>query len=339
MRSRLDIVSVYFKDAWTVFVVFQTYGMPLINVFLISSTYLMVIVAIVRYFAVASPFRGRSNSFIRRSGVASAAALCAVVFVTLPQFVHYRIDIIQFYDRNLFDVAIDNDTIIYGLVARFAEHHMEAIAYYNNRIQPILSSFLPCLLLIIFNIGLIFRLRRALEVRRNVCLGQQTNGGSNCRLSVTLVMMFTAHVLLVSPSDVIKYFEFYSIEQQFGDIIACILNLTQTCNFALNFLLYLSLNSSFRETIRSTMLRVFFCERRRFYCERRRQQRSISFSGRMFEMTQVRRSASTPRLNSCHTIRPNHLADVNSRLLVVSMCDLRLMRQNDLVDSYETVLD
>lgn len=223
--------------------------MPLINVFLISSTYLIIYTAAMRYFAVASPFRGRSNGFLRYSGQVSVFTVFLVTLMTLPQFFLHKI-VMETADTNQ---SIDTE-MFFTVAARFDDDSTEAISVYITRVVPVLSSFLPCLLLVIFNVGLICQLRRATNVRRNACLERQPthrSGHEECnrRLTVTLIVMISAHIILVLPSDVIKYFDIYEMTGSVGDIVACVLNLSQACNFALNFLLYISMNSTFRETL------------------------------------------------------------------------------------------
>jgi hypothetical protein len=267
--------------------------MPMINVFLVTSTYLIVLTALMRYLAVASPFTGRTNCFIRHSGSASICVCFAVFVMVLPQFFLYEVLPLQ---QGLHSSSITTNVtmskiiptaknsvltttsstilftsatpLFYTMEVRFAKKHTKRLGVYILRVQPVLFSFLPGLLLVFFNVGLIRCLRRAKEERRYVCIGQRigsgspTDGGVNgYRLSVTLVVMFITHIVLVIPSDVIKYFAPYDMPA--GDVIACALNLAQAVNFALNFLLYVSLNATFRDTFNSTARRLFGCEKRR----------------------------------------------------------------------------
>ena len=238
--------------------------MPLINVFLITSTYLAVLTAVIRFFAVAFPFRSRNNSCLKHSGFASLLVYCVVLILTAPQFVFYKIVIVKNITNNT-----THGAVIYSLKARFELQSTAIIASYINRIYPVLSSFLPCLILIIFNIGLIYQLHRAKMARRYVCVGQQITStsaasrGCSCRLTVTLILMFTAHIVFVAPSDVIKYFSFYDLGNHLGGIIACVLNLSQASIFALNFVLFISLNSSFRNTFCQMIVHLFRCKKTR----------------------------------------------------------------------------
>lgn len=252
--------------------------MPLINVFLVSSTYLIVLTALMRYLAVASPFTGRTNCFVRHSSTASLCVCCIVTLMVLPQFfVNNVVPATRVHSIS----NLTNETQIsvqYTMKFRFAYNQTLALGKYILHVQPVLFSFVPGFLLVLFNVGLIRCLRRAKEERRYVCVGQRVttsaaSGSTSCRLSVTLVVMFTAHVLLVVPSDVIKYFALYNLEA--ADFIACALNLAQAINFSFNFLLYISLNTAFRDAISTTFSRLFGCKKQRF---------SSSESGAMMQM-------------------------------------------------------
>lgn len=187
----------------------------------------------------------------------------------------------------------DKDEVMYGMQPLFAG--ADAIDFYLSRIMPVLTSFLPCTLLVIFNVGLIWRLRQAMRNRHQYLvtlrqtasgpggysrypgsvMGQghgqsgyggwsskastrSSSGGSNScsrRLTATLVLMFTAHVVLVAPSDVVKYYDaLYDLDDSIGDLVSCALNLSLACNFALNFLLFVALNSSFRATLATSLI-------------------------------------------------------------------------------------
>ena len=292
----------------------------MINVFLITSTYLVVLTAIIRYFAVASPFRGRNNNCVKYSGFVSGLVFCVVILTVLPQFLHSQI---------VPEITINSDNTTetsYTLRSRFNQQHTEVIHNYINRIYPLLSSFLPCTVLIFFNIGLIYQLQRANTARRYVCVGQQitANGGCSCRLTVTLILMFTAHVVLVAPSDVVKYFAFYQMDNQLGDIIACVLNLSQACNFALNFILFVSLNSSFRDTFCQMIAHLFGCKKRRHS--------SSTTSGvRALEIELLPSSLTT---TTCHFRKSRVTAVYQSVQLIdsqlqTSLADLQTFNQNE----------
>lgn len=280
-----------------------------------------------RYWAVASPFSGRSNCCIRRSGIVSACVFCLVTLMTLPQFVLY--DVVMLTDNSSTAPAMattavpvassnasfsagvasvaaavsraeerewrdgDEDEVMYAMQPLFAG--ADAIDFYLSRIMPVLTSFLPCTLLVIFNVGLIWRLRQAMRNRHQYLVtlrqtasapgghsrypgsvmeqgrGQSGYGGwsskasthtssvgsNSCsrRLTATLVLMFTAHVVLVAPSDVVKYYDaLYDLDNSVGDLVSCALNLSLACNFALNFLLFVALNSSFRATLATSLI-------------------------------------------------------------------------------------
>ena len=227
--------------------------MSIINVCLIGSTYLIVLTSIIRYIAIARPFRGRNNSCMRHSGLASLLVLIVVVIMVMPQFLFYKI-----VSMNV-PTGHTKSVHHFTLQVRFKQHRSELLASFINNIQPITSSFVPCLMLIVFNIGLIYQLQRAQisEVTRHVCVSQQLSSTSeerekkhNRRITVKLIFLFTSHIFLVMPSDIVKYFDFYQLPNQLGDIIACVLNLLQACSVALNFLIFVSLNSSFRYMLR-----------------------------------------------------------------------------------------
>lgn len=332
----------------------QAYGLPLINVFLVSSTYLIVLTAIMRYWVVASPFHGRSNNFMRHSGLVSACVFACAVLMTLPQFVLHRIDVLN--EELVDNYRLNTSETLYTFNPRFSQQQTNLIITYIVWIQPVLFSFAPGTCLTVFNTSLIYRLRRAREERQRVAsVGRQrqtrvgghsssSSSSSANRLNITLVLMFSAHVILVVPSDVIKYVDaLYEDDGEDrgggdGEFAACALNLTQACNFALNFVLYISLNSSFRDVIRTAVGRLLGCGLQPSYSASGGEGRRGFVAGGALRRVLRPLSSSTPQLHlyaagfpsappSRHPRPPDQLMSCSS-IHAVSMCDLRALRRD-----------
>ena len=228
-----------------------------------------------------SPFRGRSGNFHRYNGYLLSGLFVLAFFLHIPQLARNEIVSLPANSRLLFSLTgmeqyevstITNNTtsihtdnssnILYSVGARFQEYHMTWIQNYASYALPVVTSFLPCLLLIIFNVGLIYQLKLVQNERSQIYAqpGNSNVSGCNIRINVVLVIMICAYIVLVSPSDVMKYVEVYDVsDYQIDDIVTCSLNLAQTCNFALNFMLYISFNSKSCEMLLTFFLRFCCC--------------------------------------------------------------------------------
>ena len=120
---------------------------------------------------------------------------------------------------------------------------------YIRWVWPVLADFIPVCLLMFCNIRLIKELRRANTTRRRNCHGQPVRDSSH-RITLILVIIVLMLILLVSPSEILRYFNPYNLGKV-GYTMVNITNVMQACNFSMNFALYCVVNSHFRHTMAS----------------------------------------------------------------------------------------
>ena len=244
------------------------YGTAAINMFLMTSTWLVVTTAFTRLIGIS--FNSQTNVLYKHKFTAIFVIIfCALLSVPLCLYLeinHISLALPSLLSANNSTLSGDNLTLsthiifygnetarfmtLYGYYARYSNPIMNLFAVYINCVWPVLASFAPCFVLIVCNVLLIHRLRAAIWARRSLCLYlPKKRHNKESRLTFTLIIMFGAHVVLVLPSEVLKYYSPNRVWGETGHQVAAVTNFMQTCNFAGNFILYLITNFSFRKAI------------------------------------------------------------------------------------------
>ena len=255
------------------------YGTAAINLFLMTSTWLVVTTALIRLIGIM--FNFRSKVFFRHKLTAIFVIFfCALFSMPLCLYLeinHLSLALPPSLSATNLTLSSDNlpllsDTLngnetapfitLYGYCARYSNTTMNFFAVYVNCVWPVLASFAPCFVLIVCNVLLIHRLRAANWARRSICLYMPNRRiAKESRLTFTLIIMFMAHVILILPSEVLKYYSLNKVWSEIDHQIAAVTNFMQTCNFAGNFILYLITNFSFRKLIEQCLAST---EKRRY---------------------------------------------------------------------------
>ena len=233
------LVNMLLKSNNFFVIVSKIYGLALINLFLMTSTWLIAAMAISRYIVVVYPIHARSTLGIFRTTVMISSVYLFSTIITLPHFINYSVE-----------PCFDNNSIVwYQLRRTFDMTTTLLLRFYIRWLWPVVAEFLPLLILVFCNYRLIRELRHASKARRISCRGQRVRDPSQ-KVTLTLVIIVLMLLILVSPAEILKYSNPYL----WGDVgikLADIANLMQTVNFAFNFVLYCVLSPKFRETIKS----------------------------------------------------------------------------------------
>ena len=238
--------SAPFVPAPQVFIIFyKIYGSALLNMFLMSGTWLITSMAINRYIVVVYPFRARQVLGTRRTLLTIMGVYFTSSVITLPFFLHPGMEA----------CAITNEDLGYRFKYLWPNNVVADIKLYRQWIWPVIATFIPVLVLAFCNTRLIQELRNANQTRMRTCQGQQIKDSSR-KVTLTLVIIVLMLLFLVSPGEIIRYLDPYKKWGDAGYVVASVLNVMQALNFALNFVLYCLVNPTFRTTFRSIIL---FC--------------------------------------------------------------------------------
>jgi hypothetical protein len=122
------------------------------------------------------------------------------------------------------------------------------LTFYIKWIWPVFADFIPLLILVFCNTRLACELRQARIFRRNSC-HVRNNQERHDRVTLTLVIIVLMLLVFVSPSEIIRYVNPYGSWGYVGYIVASVTNVLQALNFAINFVLYCTVNRHFRQAM------------------------------------------------------------------------------------------
>lgn len=239
-----------------------------LNLFLFTSTWLIVLVSAERYLVVCHPFRSASMIHIRRTAVAYVTVFVVSLLVNLPLFLKFSIH------RVPCNVGC---ACYYPQPSFFFASHLFVQAH--KIVWFTIGTFLPLLLILTCN-G--FLVRELLRSRKAAAKEKRppdptSDESLTLRLTVTLTAIVVCFFVFVCPSIVLQFIRFHDyydiisgVSSRFtsetGYTQICfqmamsITNLTQALKFSSNFLLYCAINKTFRRTL-SGLLRCNCCRK------------------------------------------------------------------------------
>ena len=222
---------------------YRLYGVGLINLFLMTSTWLIVYMAISRYIVVVYPFQARWTLGYKKAMLAIAFVMVFSLACTIPFFIHVRVQQCMSLEQE----------VMYEYQSLWSSNIEASLQLYMRWVWPILADFIPLAVLAFLNWRLIRELRTATRRRRSTCRGQVVQESSQ-RVTLTLVVIVVMLLLFVSPSEILRYFNPYKSLGKAGHTISIITNICQTVNFAFNFVLYCAVSESFRITAKALVI-------------------------------------------------------------------------------------
>ncbi len=234
---------------------YQVYGTGVINTFILTSTWITVTMASMRYKGIchklttAEVFRPNCVRLIYFT------TTLACVLVNLPMFWQYKIT----------DFKMDGHVYYLIDIGDFALNSRKGYVFLWCR--AVAGIFSPALLLIYCNCSLIMALRRSKTIRNEGMVRSSVSRSHNriTRLLVVIVLLF---ILLVFPAELMDFCQAVLVTHPSATplflLLRCLANFLQVVNFSCNFLVYCALNVHFRNTIRElvTFKRTRFSIRR-----------------------------------------------------------------------------
>lgn len=324
MFTILPLEGVYNESSSVLY--YHWLGPNFITIFIVTSTWLIVVMAAERYLAVCHPFKARKFISLKRTRITILLVYSVCVMLTLPLF----------FENVIMETKCFNNTFLYKIERRV--EFGDEILPIRRMIWAVLFDFIPSAALLYFNVCLIWKIHKAKKMRREMAPGQNVgmviyrHGRDNtttmvnsdrdytqlqsmapnksntdtqqnnclpynittvnktphkahftCRISntklkkrhsesalnsvtATLVAVVVLFLILVSPSEVLK-FTYSKLNDgkagpnHTGKMITYVTNFMQALNFSINFVLYCAVNKSFRDTLASLFC---FCSIRNF---------------------------------------------------------------------------
>ena len=223
---------------------YQVYGTGVINTFILTSTWITVAMATMRYKGICHPL---STSKIYKSSCVKLIYFLTVVIcilINLPIFWQYKIT----------DFEIDGHVYCLIDIGDFALNSRKGYAFLWFR--AIVGIISPALLLLYCNCSLVLALRRSRSIRREgrVRSSVSRNHSRITRLLVVIVILF---ILLVFPAELMDFCLALIVtnpnKTYIFIMVRSIANFLQVVNFSCNFVVYCALNVHFRNTVKEVM--------------------------------------------------------------------------------------
>ena len=273
-KSFLPFEKIFNTDV-TFLLVYDTYGDAVINIFETSSTWLTVSMAFSRYMAICHPFKARM--FVGRTfaKVNVLIVFLASVAFNLPRFFSQKIGSVDCQEGyNKYFTVPD---LIYS--QKYAQIYIW--------LHFILCVVLPFILMAFCNFFLISEVRNAPKKIQRQTTREKKRNNSTYLLTLTLTLIVVIYILLVIPAELTNFVRhFIEIETNSVfhgyNISVAVLNTLKTLNFAVNFILYCSVNAQFRTIIRD------------LFCGRNKNQTDVNATLQQTEYSRISNAAEKP---------------------------------------------
>ncbi|KAK3085992.1 hypothetical protein FSP39_011816 [Pinctada imbricata] len=225
---------------------YNIYNTAVISIFILSSTLLTVLTALMRYLAICHPFRSRQLISVRNSVMAITIIAVISVAFNLPTFWRKKIEPVP--------CSTPMDTGVELVRTADGELFMNLrFVYAYKLLWAIFGNFIPLSILMYCNVRLIKALHQSKQLRLLHSRDNTSCLSAHRRINITLITIIIFFFFLVAPSEITK-FVFLIIKEQHRDfftyqMVSMVTNTLQCINFSVNFILYYVIIAPFRKTL------------------------------------------------------------------------------------------
>ena len=235
-------------------------GKPIVDTCSNTAIWLTLTFTIERYIGVCHPMKGRSWCTPERARYITIAVCLSAAIITFPEFFEYHVE-----------EAVDpatNLTVLNPAQTKFGSAHSYKWGY--SYINQALFTFLPLLLLIIFNSFLIRAVLTASKKRRAMTndIGvtndrQDRQNREQQKITIMLIGVVIVFLICQLPQAIMNlYVTYIQVTKSFTDrtiiivtILSNVFNLLVQINSSMNFILYSSLSLRFRRVFKRIFCR------------------------------------------------------------------------------------
>lgn len=228
------------------FTVYEAYFQ---NLFIKTSTGIIVIMTLYRHLAIAFPFSSKQYLTARNALFAVVACFTFWILFLLPLLWTWQID--EWYCPN-------GDPYYVLDIGPFEDN--ETMRKVLTHSWSVMGFIVPVCVLGYCNIRLILSLRNTMHGSGKSSVAQTTRQqhrmAAQRLMTITLITILASYFLLAFPSEGFAYFMDFTTEQQNNymlNIVQVTCNALQAINMSINFILYCVVNSNFRRTMQSML--------------------------------------------------------------------------------------
>ena len=251
----VTLFSTYYSDDSMIFtesnptLFFTLYGDYFQNLFIKTSTWITVVMAIYRHYVAVQPISAKIHLTGRRALCAILTGCVFWILIHLPHLWTWRVTKVQCTPTDKF--------LVLG-VGAFEQNKTcrQAFLY----IWAILGFFIPVCILVYCNMNLIFAMRTS-RSRVSGSIRQDRRNqrqAASRRINVTLISIVACFFLFNLPSELLQFYLEIAPSNQNNTgtvmtVAVTVCNVFQALNMSLNFALYCVVNSHFRKSVQSML--------------------------------------------------------------------------------------
>lgn len=241
-------------DTDTGFIIYYwMYSPAIINVFILTSTWLTVTMATERYFTICHPLNQNLLMTLKRTKL-----IIVIVYVLSALF-----NVPVLWRNQVVENVVDNSTKVYTMGIIPLGNDTIADTTYRV-VWAILGNFIPLILLVGFNICICRKIHQSYQYRKKFHFDRSSSQDTNFTLTTTLIVIVVMFLILVAPSEIVLHIASMIHSENYRSIEA-IMNFMQSVNFSVNFILYCIISSYFRKTLRHIVCCYWWNQRRDSY--------------------------------------------------------------------------